>query len=276
MVWQVTACVLLIASAHAKCNDCSTGEDGNALLQTKASVSMEKTLQEDNLQKEALLQTEADAEVEKGLQEDEERDKEESQEDEEEEGEEHEEDEEDEDNEEEEDAADDDDDDDDDDASHEVAQERSLLSPRHLSFKSSIVKQHNIYRCMHGVGKLKWSRKLAASAKRWARKTRGNMVHSGTKYGENLYWATRPSGKAAVKSWYSEVKYTRGGRVSHFSGKTGHYTQVVWKGTKYVGCGTYSRLVVCQYSRAGNMAGGFRSNVKGKSRSYRTCRKKYR
>jgi len=265
MVWQVTACVLLIASAHAKCNDCSTGEDGNALLQTKASVSMEKTLQEDNLQKEALLQTEADAEVEKGLQEDEE-----------EEGEEHEEDEEDEDNEEEEDAADDDDDDDDDDASHEVAQERSLLSPRHLSFKSSIVKQHNIYRCMHGVGKLKWSRKLAASAKRWARKTRGNMVHSGTKYGENLYWATRPSGKAAVKSWYSEVKYTRGGRVSHFSGKTGHYTQVVWKGTKYVGCGTYSRLVVCQYSRAGNMAGGFRSNVKGKSRSYRTCRKKYR
>jgi len=237
----------------------------------EASVSME-----DNLQKDALLQTEADAEVVKALQEDEETDEEESQEDEEEEGEEHEEDEEDEDNEEEEDAADDDDDDDDDAASHEVAQERSLLSPRHLSFKSSIVKQHNIYRCMHGVGKLKWSRKLAASAKRWARKTRGNMVHSGTKYGENLYWATRPSGKAAVKSWYSEVKYTRGGRVSHFSGKTGHYTQVVWKGTKYVGCGTYSRLVVCQYSRAGNMAGGFRSNVKGKSRSYRTCRKKYR
>jgi len=236
----------------------------------EASVSME-----DNLQKDALLQTEADAEVVKALQEDEETDEEESQEDEEEEGEEHEEDEEDEDNEEEEDAADDDDDDDDDAASHEVAQERSLLSPRHLSFKSSILKQHNIYRCMHKVGRLKWSRRLAKSAKRWARKTRGRMVHSRTKYGENLYWATRPSGRAAVKAWYSEIKYTRRGRVSRFSGKTGHYTQVVWKGTNYVGCGKYRRLVVCQYYRAGNMAGRFRSNVKRKARSYRKC-KKYR
>jgi len=237
----------------------------------EASVSME-----DNLQKDALLQTEADAEVVKALQEDEETDEEESQEDEEEEGEEHEEDEEDEDNEEEEDAADDDDDDDDDAASHEVAQERSLLSPRHLSFKSSILKYHNIYRCMHGARKLKWSRKVAKSAKKWARRTGGNMIHSNSKYGENLYWATKPSGKAAVKSWYSEVKYTSNGRVYGFSGSTGHYTQVVWKSTKKVGCGKYRNLVVCQYSKAGNMAGRFASNVKRKSRSYGSCKKKYR
>lgn len=62
MAWQVVTYVLLIASAHASCNGCSTGEDGNALLQTKASLSTEKfSQQEDYLQDKALFQTQAGA-----------------------------------------------------------------------------------------------------------------------------------------------------------------------------------------------------------------------
>ena len=49
------------------------------------------------------------------------------------------------------------------------------------------------------------------------------------------------------------------------SGETGHFTQVVWKSTKHVGCGIAScggnDLLVCQYSPAGNYDGQYLDNV---------------
>lgn len=54
--------------------------------------------------------------------------------------------------------------------------------------------------------------------------------------------------------WYNEVKdydYSKPG----FSMKTGHFTQVVWKGTKRVGCGRTAcnghPLITCEYAPAG-------------------------
>jgi hypothetical protein len=64
----------------------------------------------------------------------------------------------------------------------------------------------------------------------------------------------------AVEMWLSEESaYTRG---SGFSAGTGHFTQVVWKGTSEVGCGLAScGLVTCSYDPPGNVQGAFAANV---------------
>ena len=78
-------------------------------------------------------------------------------------------------------------------------------------------------------------------------------------------------------------KFSGGG----FSGATGHFTQVVWKGSTQLGIGfargSYSfsgkvfdncLFVVGRYLEAGNMMGAFRENVlKGRFNRARTCRK---
>ncbi len=50
-----------------------------------------------------------------------------------------------------------------------------------------------------------------------------------------------------------------------FSSATGHFTQVVWKGTARLGCGANARCgmatYVCPYVEAGNMMGAFAQNV---------------
>lgn len=82
-----------------------------------------------------------------------------------------------------------------------------------------------------------------------------------------------PSFKASIDGWYGEVtKYNY--NAPGFSMGTGHFTQVVWKGTKSIGCAKrvcpndYGRtwtIYNCQYKGAGNIVGDggsyFRKNV---------------
>lgn len=71
----------------------------------------------------------------------------------------------------------------------------------------------------------------------------------------------------AVDAWaMEEAQYDYG--LQTFSEATGHFTQVVWKGTQAVGCGQAScaaggTLVVCEYSPPGNVntTSAFASNV---------------
>jgi hypothetical protein len=71
--------------------------------------------------------------------------------------------------------------------------------------------------------------------------------------------------EAVVQMWYEEVKdykFPDGG----FSMQTGHFTQVVWRGTRQVGCGKSQckgmDIWVCNYDPAGNWDGQYRDNVK--------------
>jgi hypothetical protein len=64
--------------------------------------------------------------------------------------------------------------------------------------------------------------------------------------------------------WYDEVNkfnFRSGG----FSMKTGHFTQVVWRGTREVGCGKSQcnglDVWICQYAPPGNVEGQYRQNV---------------
>ncbi len=73
-------------------------------------------------------------------------------------------------------------------------------------------------------------------------------------------------GAEATDAWYNEIKLYNFNRPG-FSMSTGHFTQVVWKGSQKLGAGFAitrdgkSLYVVAQYSPPGNYMGQFEQNV---------------
>ena len=138
-------------------------------------------------------------------------------------------------------------------------------------FVNTILGIHNLERAAVGVPPLTWSDSLAASAQTWAEHmaTINQMVHSDDfSYGENIAgWShgNSPPGSPdtltkMVESWAVEKKNWQGGVLTdENAASAGHYTQMVWKDTKQVGCGVAAASVndylVCQYSPTGNSIG---------------------
>jgi uncharacterized protein YkwD len=138
------------------------------------------------------------------------------------------------------------------------------------SFQTGVVNRHNALRAKHGAAALSWSPTVAKVAQEWADKiAREDKMHhrQPNKYGENIFWISgrEATGEMVADSWYSEIKdysYAHPG----FSMKTGHFTQVVWKDTKEIGCGVAKSrrggtYVVCNYNPPGNYSGRFPANV---------------
>jgi len=73
-------------------------------------------------------------------------------------------------------------------------------------------------------------------------------------------------GTEATDAWYDEIKLYSFNSPG-FSSGTGHFTQVVWKGSKKLGIGYAltsdgrGLYVVAQYSPPGNYMGQFSQNV---------------
>ena len=144
----------------------------------------------------------------------------------------------------------------------------SNLQPR----QQAILDRHNQHRADHCAPPLQWSAELAAVAQSWAdslKQAGCAFEHSKqSPYGENLSFfapagSSRPDDVAT--GWYNEVSaydFTKG----EFGFDTGHFTQVVWRGTKSLGCGQSEcnggELWVCNYDPPGNMAGAFKQNVR--------------
>ena len=129
------------------------------------------------------------------------------------------------------------------------------------SLSQEALDAHNTYRVRHQVDPLVWDDAVAASAQSWADGC--VFEHSGVGYGENLAWG-HSSMKAAIDVWYDEVsRYDYSNPV--FSAETGHFTQVVWKNSKRIGCakgnGCSGNYWVCQYDPPGNYLGQFAENV---------------
>ncbi|MBV6492227.1 MAG: hypothetical protein LDLANPLL_00220 [Turneriella sp.] len=137
-------------------------------------------------------------------------------------------------------------------------------------FQKEILQRHNTLRAKHGVAPLKWSTEVEKVAQDWATKIarEDNMRHRNpNKYGENIFWMSgrEPTGNNVVDAWYNEIKdynYSNPG----FSMKTGHFTQVIWKGSTELGCGSARSArggvyVVCNYNPPGNYMGRFPENV---------------
>jgi uncharacterized protein YkwD len=112
-----------------------------------------------------------------------------------------------------------------------------------------------------------WSDTVAASAQAWANNLAAtqncNLQHeSQSTYGENLAMGTNLTPKQSVTMWASEKSlYTWSPTYSmaDFNAGSGHYTQLVWRKSTQVGCGsaTCARSVVisCRFSPPGNYMG---------------------
>ncbi|KAJ0067852.1 hypothetical protein NL108_011091 [Boleophthalmus pectinirostris] len=131
------------------------------------------------------------------------------------------------------------------------------------SFKREFLDAHNTYRSHHSAPPLKLNSELCGEAQRWANYLlqKNIMKHSDTSDGENIYCYSssahiKLTGREAVDSWYSEIKFYSWNSPG-YSSKIGHFSQVVWKDSEEVGVGVASSgkkvFVVGQYRPAGNM-----------------------
>ncbi|BFI37777.1 pathogenesis-related protein 1 [Marchantia polymorpha subsp. ruderalis] len=119
------------------------------------------------------------------------------------------------------------------------------------------------------IPSLTWDTTLESYATDWAatRAAAGDdcaLIHSGGPYGKNIYWSSGPSTPAdAVQAWVSEEAYYdyATDSCSAPEGEScGHYTQVVWRDTAALGCGSATcpsgaLFVVCSYDPPGNVVG---------------------
>ncbi|XP_040583746.1 Golgi-associated plant pathogenesis-related protein 1 isoform X1 [Lepeophtheirus salmonis] len=149
----------------------------------------------------------------------------------------------------------------------------SSTSKNNRQFAKQALDTHNKYRRNHNVPLLELSEELNKYAKEWAdhlAKTDSFMHRPDGPYGENLFLAygtgnTDCDGAEPVDSWYSEGSIYQYGQSSGSSG-TGHFTQIVWKGSKKLGMAksksiSGKTIIVANYDPPGNFIGDYASNV---------------
>lgn len=148
---------------------------------------------------------------------------------------------------------------------------------------NGILEAHNAVRENLGVEKLGWSNEIARYAQEWAdylaQKNKCGMQHrsqagkDNKPYGENIYQASgirwsdgnidvqQINAADVVKSWVGEsTSYDYSSNTCTPGKSCGHYTQVVWRKSKELGCGMAfcsdkSQVWVCNYTPPGNIDG---------------------
>ncbi|CAK9154545.1 unnamed protein product [Ilex paraguariensis] len=128
---------------------------------------------------------------------------------------------------------------------------------------------HNLVRAAKFELPLTWDFQLERYARWWAgqRQADCRLMHSfpedDFKLGENIYWGSGSSWTPAdaVGAWAGEEKYYSYQKNSCAVGQQcGHYTQIVWRTTRRIGC---ARMVcrsgdvfmTCNYDPPGNYIG---------------------
>lgn len=145
-------------------------------------------------------------------------------------------------------------------------------------FDLACLKRHNQLRALHHSPPLKMSRKLCQYAQNWAdRLAHINLIQhrpDPKRYGENLFWKTSPfmkcGGEEGPNSWYEEIadydpSWYGGDPPADSFKVSGHFTQLIWKATEYLGVGLAihgnSFFVVCNYWPNGNFFTTYGKNV---------------
>ncbi|CAG9816159.1 unnamed protein product [Phaedon cochleariae] len=142
------------------------------------------------------------------------------------------------------------------------------------NFEEDFLESHNTYRRRHGVPPLKLDKKLCKYSEEWAKHLAQKNIlehRPGSNYGENIYclYSSDPNftvnGHTPVDTWYEEVSHHPFGKEPS-NLKSGHFSQVIWKSSEYLGVGVAknsqgSIYVVANYSPAGNFVGHYVENV---------------
>jgi len=139
--------------------------------------------------------------------------------------------------------------------------------------REAMLAGHNAARAALGLAPLAWNESLATDARNYAEilARTGRFEHSpqprgDPPQGENLWTGTRRaySYQEMIGHWVAEGRFYRPLPVPQSSstgefGDVGHYTQIVWRATREVGCAEASNrtddYVVCRYLPAGNVYG---------------------
>jgi pathogenesis-related protein 1 len=129
-------------------------------------------------------------------------------------------------------------------------------------FSREMLHAHNNVRAEAGLPPLEWSGELATFAQKWANSliAAKRTAHSDkSPYGENILATGLGSTPfSVVTEWASESQqYTY--RTNACNGDCGHYTQLVWRNTRKVGCAMANNgqreIWVCSYDPPGNFKG---------------------
>ena len=138
-----------------------------------------------------------------------------------------------------------------------------------IGTRERLLAAQNRERDLIGVPPLAWNAALAVDAARWAEHlaATGRLEHSHDDgAGENI-WAGTPDRfalEAMVDGWAREKRdfvpgtFPANSRTGKFA-DIGHYTQLVWRRTREVGCavahGATQDVLVCRYAEPGNVVG---------------------
>ena len=135
-----------------------------------------------------------------------------------------------------------------------------------------ILKAHNAERARLKLPGLSWNQHLEREAREWAEhlSRRGTIYHADDRTrngtGENLWMGTSGGWEVEgmVGMFLDERRHYRHARFPDVSrtgnwADVGHYTQIVWRDTREVGCAVASArgndVLVCRYYPAGNVMG---------------------
>lgn len=139
--------------------------------------------------------------------------------------------------------------------------------------RDAMLREHNRVRRDFGVAALQWDEALAADASAYARRlaATSRFEHSVRAagqpiQGENLWMGTTSAYSYVdmTGSWIEEGADYRDGAFPHVSRTgswhdVGHFTQMIWGGTRAMGCGLAANrdyeYLVCRYLPAGNVMG---------------------
>jgi uncharacterized protein YkwD len=133
------------------------------------------------------------------------------------------------------------------------------------SMPESMLEGHNALRARLKLKPLIWSDKLARAAQEWA----DTLVKEGafrhrprSPFGQNLYdiIGSEFLPQQIINGWAGEAKdFDYAANLCKEGRICGHYTQMVWRETKELGCavahGGNREVWVCEYSPPGNIFG---------------------
>lgn len=149
-----------------------------------------------------------------------------------------------------------------------------LFRSKSKDFENEALEVHNEYRREHGVEPLVLNKDICKISQQWAEELakKDSMSYSMNQtYGESIYsgWSPDPNVKIRAKDcidrWYNEINDFHFGREPDIL-TCGHFTQIIWKGTRELGIGKAKSesgklYVVANYYPPGNFTGQFVKNI---------------
>ncbi|XP_068648392.1 pathogenesis-related protein PR-1-like [Aristolochia californica] len=135
-----------------------------------------------------------------------------------------------------------------------------------FSLASQFLGPHNAVRSALRMPSLVWDPRVARYAQWYANQRRRDcaLKHSNGPYGENIFWGsgTGWTPAHAVTAWAGERKwYKYWSNDCALGRECGHYTQMIWRTTRRLGCakvtcsGGKGIFMVCNYDPPGNYIG---------------------